>query len=102
MINPYRFEDLDEPIIQEVKQELLVDSILVFIHRLTYFFMCAAAYIAVFIFNSFTVGRTLAVCSGFLYITDALFTLVLIHLSRKRSKANAQIVKLHNEVTSNR
>lgn len=102
MTNPYHFEDLDEPIIQEVRQELLVDSILVFVHRLTYFFMSAAAYISVFIFDSFIVGRTLAICSGVLYITDALFTLVLIHLSTKRSRANAQIIKLHNEVTSNR
>ena len=107
--NLYEFRELnDNPVRQERQPELLVDSILVFLHRLCYFFMCAAAYISFFIFNSLTVGRTLACTAAILYLIDAVATFLLIHLSARRTKMNGQIndmakalENLHEEVSHN-
>jgi hypothetical protein len=100
--NPYEFNDLnDDSYNQEIKPELLVDSILVFIHRLYYFFMSAAAYIAFFIFDSLIVGRTLACVASISYILELFSLLILTHLSVRRSKINKTLLNMHRELTAN-
>ena len=100
--NPYKFEDLDDNSHhQQIRPELLVDSILVFIHRITYFFTCSGAYIAFFFFNSLTVGRTLAVTAVILYIIDAISSLILTFFANKISKSNKKIRDLHDVFTNN-
>lgn len=101
-MNPYEFKDLnDDPYNQELKPELLVDSILVFIHRIYYFFMAAAAYVAFFVFNSLIVGRTLAWVASISYIVEFISVLILTHLSVRRSKINKTLLNMHRELTAN-
>lgn len=102
MSNPYEFSNLnDDPFHQELKPELLVDSILVFIHRICYLFISCAAYIAFFFFNSLIVGRTLACVASFLYILEFISVLILTHLSVRRSKINQALLNMHRELTAN-
>lgn len=101
MNNPYEFNYLNDDTYQTVKPELLVDSILVFIHRIYYFFMAAAAYIAFFIFDSLIVGRTLAWVASISYIIEFISVLILTHLSVRRSKFNKTLLNMHRELTAN-
>ena len=102
-MNPYEFKDLENDIYStQLRPELLVDSILVFIHRILFMVICSSAYIAHFIFNSSVVGKTLAIVSAALYVIDALAMILLVHLATSRSKLNKKIVELHNNVTGNR
>ena len=92
-MNPYEFKDLENDIyFTQLRPELLVDSILVFIYRLLFMVICSSAYIAYFIFDSLIVGKTLAVVSATLCIIDVLSMLILVHLATSRSKLNKKKV----------
>lgn len=103
MSNPYEFKDLENDIYStQLRPELLVDSILVFVYRVLYMVLCSSAYIAYFLFNSVLVAKTIAIITAFLSITDLLAMFLLVHLATSRSKLNKKIIELHNNVTGNK
>lgn len=102
-MNPYEFKDLENDIYStQLRPELLVDSILVFVYRVLYMVLCSSAYIAYFLFNSVLVAKTIAIITAFLSITDLLAMFLLVHLATSRSKLNKKIIELHNNVTGNK